>query len=264
MTAGQAGEGFAPTSLGRIHYVKRGSASGTPVILLHSIGTGIWTWDGVVEQLEKQFTCYSFDMLGHGQSDKPGKDIGIPGFTIGTAEAIRALGITRAHIVGNSVGGFIGVELAALYPELVDRLVMADSPAWFLTGAADRLKAGEATYDEKGLRKPSTLEQMKAGGVFLNPKQEWVDKINASRDQAGIWYKKTMDCLMWWDIRSRLPFIKAATLVMWGAHDIQMVGEDILLNNIPNASKAVLAEAGHISPVEDPKGFASAVVDFLK
>jgi pimeloyl-ACP methyl ester carboxylesterase len=101
---------------------------------------------------------------------------------------------------------------------------------------------------------------------FHKPIQEWVDSNNASREQAGVWVKKTMEALNWFDIVSRLPKIKAsASLIVYGEHDpLRELAEDILRYNLPNAEKAILKDLAHVPQVEGPEAFLDAVLPFLK
>ena len=255
-------EEYVPTPEGRIHFEKTGS--GTPVVMLHPLGTSTWAWNTVMEPLGQHFTCYAFDMLGHGRSDKPADSFAMPDWASSVDHAMQVLNIHRAHVIGNSVGAVLAVELAASYPERVDRLVLVGAPVFDPRLAAQRLKEGEASYDDKGMPIPRTLEELKAAGTFANPRAEWMEIGNESRTQAGLWVKKTMEALSWYDIMSRLPRIKAAaTLVLYGEHDRLRDGEELLQNNISNACKVVLPGLGHIPQIEDPETFVSAVVDFL-
>ena len=77
---------FVETSEGRIHYVHRGT--GTPLMLLHPLGTSTWTWEAVMGPLSEHYTCYAFDMLGHGLSDKPDRRLSIPDYADTLAQAM--------------------------------------------------------------------------------------------------------------------------------------------------------------------------------
>ena len=257
-------EEFVPVPEGRIHFVKTGR--GTPVVLFHPLGTSTWAWHTVMAPLSQHFTCYAFDMMGHGESDKPSADFAIPDFARAVDHAMQVMNIHRAHVVGNSVGAVLAVELAASYPDRIDRLVLVGAPVFDPRTAPQRLKEQTASYDRRGMPRPRTLEELKASATFgLNPRTEWVEKNNELRAQAGVWVKKTMEALASYDIASRLPHIKAAaTLVLYGEHDRLRDGEDLLRYNIPNASKVVLKGLGHIPQIEDPEAFLAPVLDFLK
>ena len=71
--------------------------------------------------------------------------------------------------------------------------------------------------------------------------------------------------LSYYDIMSRLPMIKASsTLVMYGEKDMLRDGEELLHNNIANASKTILPGLGHIPQIEDPEAFIDALLAFLQ
>ena len=74
-----------------------------------------------------------------------------------------------------------------------------------------------------------------------------------------------MQALSYYDIMSRLPRIQAtATLVMYGEVDRLRTGEELLHNNIVNASKKVLPGLGHIPQIEDPEVFVGELLPFLQ
>ena len=256
-------EEFVSVPEGRIHFVKKGS--GPPLVLLHALGSSTRTWDAVMDPLGQHFSCYAFDMLGHGQSEKPATDLSMPDFARATANAMREIGIDRAHVVANSVGAVVAVELAASYPDRVDRLVLVGCPARDIRTAPQSIKNLDAGYDEKGMPRPRTLEDTKAITWFINPKPEWVQRSNEDWAQCGLWARKTMEALLWYDILPRLPLVKAtATLLLLGEHDQWRKDEDLLRYNLPNASKMIVPGVGHAFQIEAPEAFVGAVLDFLK
>ncbi|MDA0263425.1 MAG: alpha/beta hydrolase [Chloroflexi bacterium] len=251
-----------PTPSGKMHFVKKGS--GYPVVLLHPLGTSIWTWEGVIESISQNYTCYAFDMLGHGNSDKPTRKFSLPDYAQALDHACQVLNIHRAHVVGNSVGAVLAAETAASFPDRVDKLTLVGMPVWSPFTAKERLKESAGQYDAKGLPKPRTLKSLKEATTFANPKQEWLDANNQSRAKAGIWVKNLMEALANYDVMSRLPMIKASsTMVMYGEVDRLRDGADLLHNNIINASKVILPGIGHIPQVEDPEAFLGALMPFL-
>ena len=168
-----------PTPSGNMHFIKKGS--GYPVVLLHPLGTSVWTWEGVVDSISQNYTCYAFDMLGHGESDKPNRHFSLPDYAQALDHACQVLNIHRAHVVGNSVGAVLATETAARFPERVDKLVLVGCPVYDPHTAKERLKAGSNQFDAKGLPKPRTLKGLKEATTFANPKQEWLESNNQSR-----------------------------------------------------------------------------------
>jgi 4,5:9,10-diseco-3-hydroxy-5,9,17-trioxoandrosta-1(10),2-diene-4-oate hydrolase len=124
------GEGWS------IHYTVRGE--GPDLILLHGGGpgaTGASNYSRNVDALSARFTTYVIDFPGWGRSSKNLNSFGTPSPFVNGARAVRAvmdaLGITKAHLCGNSFGGAAAFYLALEAPERVDRLVtMGPAGAW--------------------------------------------------------------------------------------------------------------------------------------
>lgn len=108
----------------RIHYTDEGA--GEPVILVHGFAVNAdinWRQSGVVQALVKQYRVIALDDRGHGLSDKP-HDTDRYGLEM-VRDVIRLmdhLKISKAHVVGYSMGGFITLKLVTMYP---DRLISA-------------------------------------------------------------------------------------------------------------------------------------------
>ena len=120
-------------------------------------------------------------------------------------------------------------------------------------------------WDEKGLPLTWGPDEMRSGGHFFNPRAEWSDELNRSRTEGGKWTRIHSTTNAWYDMIARLPIIKpAATLVIMG--EICRYNEivDIMVFNLPNASKVIIPKTGNFLHVEDTKGFSSAVLDFLE
>ena len=252
-----------PTRDGNMHYVKQGS--GFPLVMLHPLGTSTWAWHTVIDSMSQHFTCYAFDMLGHGESDKPTRHFNMPDYAQALDDACQLLNIHRGHYVGNSVGASLATEMAASFSDRLDKLVLVGCPVWDPRTAAQRIRDSEGDYKRDGTAKLRTLAGLKERTTFAEPRQEWVDSMNKTRAQAGVWVKKLGDALANYDIMARLPMIQArATLVMYGEHDRLREGEELLHNNIANASKTILPGLGHIPQIEDPEVFIDSLLAFLK
>ena len=261
-------EEFVQVPEGRIHFVKIGS--GPPVVIFHPGGSSSLSWIPVMDIMGQHFTCYAFDILGHGQSDNPPKEsFSIPDHGRCINQAMESLNINRAHFIGNLAGASLAIEMAASYPDRVDRLVLAVPPVVDPRTTPQRRAGLERLWDENGLPLAWDVEEMKAGRHFVNPKPEWIDQLNKERAQGGRWTRIHSTTNSWYDMVARLPIIKpTATLLINGGYvsyrDIENDIEDIFVYNLPNVSKVVVPGTGNFLYVEDPEGFASAVLDFLK
>ena len=123
--------------LSELVYTRKGS--GEPLVLLHGIGHRRQAWDPVLDLLAESYDVIAVDLAGFGES--PAYPDGVP-YTMDNAAAdlsanFAAWGIEKPHLVGNSLGGAIALELAA---RGLARSVTALSPAGFFRGA-DRFAA---------------------------------------------------------------------------------------------------------------------------
>jgi pimeloyl-ACP methyl ester carboxylesterase len=112
----------------QIHYVTQGE--GTPVILLHGFPEFWIAWRHQIPALAKHFQVIVPDLRGYGQTERPSKvaDYNISLLAADIECLIKALGFENAHIIGHDWGGAIAWNLALQYPEVVDRLVVLNSP----------------------------------------------------------------------------------------------------------------------------------------
>ena len=111
----------------QLSYVREGS--GTPLVLIHGLGSAATAWRTITPALAKEFDVIAFDLPGHGQTKFRDS---IPMDPHSLAEQVisnlDSLGITNFDLVGNSLGGWIAFEIAATYPERV-KSVTALAPA---------------------------------------------------------------------------------------------------------------------------------------
>ena len=257
-------EEFVPVPEGRMHFAKIGS--GPSLVIFHAGGSAISSWVPMMESLGQHFTCYGFDQLGHGESDEPPREsFSIPDHARSMDHAMQVLNIHRAHVIGHAAGASLALEMAASYPDRVDRLVLVTTPLGDPRITPQRVADTAHIWDESGRPLRQSAEQMKAAKHFFNPKPEWVDQLNDTRGRAGKWTRIHQATTTWYDMVARFPLVTAAaTLVLNGSDSRFREIEDILVYNLPNASKVVLPGTGNFAYIEDPEGFAAAVVDFLK
>ena len=245
---------------GTMHYITHGS--GPPLLMLHSAWGSGQFWVPVMEPLGQHYTVYAPDMLSHGDSAKP-----VPGFTIeeyakSKVEFMNSLGIDKAHVVGNSTGATISVELAASFPERVEKLVVAGAPVLEddeeRTWRADRLRA---TLEENGNPRPFVLDELKMW--FANPKEEQLTLANETRPEAGPDWMEVPRAVYAFEVLSRLSHISCPTLILYGEKDELRGKEHKLVQGIRGAQLAILPQAGHIPQLDDPEGFARVVLEFF-
>lgn len=113
----------------RLHYVEQGE--GEPLLLVHGLGSYHYTWRHNIEALAGQFHVFAVDLKGFGFSDKPkGPGYSIDDHVRSIESFIASIGINRAHYVGSSMGGEIGMRLCLKSPHVIDKLVLIGSSGY--------------------------------------------------------------------------------------------------------------------------------------
>src|SRR5438874_10457494 len=119
----------------RLHYLEAGR--GAPVVLLHGLGGDGSRWGPNIDPLAKDFHVFALDQIGFGQSDKPLANYHtgmLADFLVGF---LKAAGVGKASLVGNSMGAGVALYTAVHFPDVVDRIVLADGGGYrSATGAA--------------------------------------------------------------------------------------------------------------------------------
>ena len=106
------------------------AGSGEPLVLIHGIGSRWQVWEPILDRLASEREVIALDLPGFAGSPvpPPGTPAGVPSLTLLVGEFLDELGLDRPHVAGNSLGGWIALELAKLGRV---RSATAHSPAGF-------------------------------------------------------------------------------------------------------------------------------------
>ena len=244
------------------------------VVFAHGL---LWSgrmFDAQVAELADRFRCVAFDFRGQGQSEVTAGGYDMDTLSDDAAALIEALGCAPCHFVGLSMGGFIGMRLAARRPELVRSLVLMETsadpepaenvPRYRLLGGVVRL------LGTLGMRlvMPRVMRIM-FGRTFLeDPAREaerrlWRERGMANRPRGivraldGVIERKP--------VYDELGKIAVPTLVMVGDEDVATVPAkaERLHGAIRGSRLVVIPGAGHTSSVEQPEVVNAALEGFL-
>ena len=244
---------------GTISYLTDGQ--GPPLLLLHSLGVSSEAWSRVIESLAQSYSVYAWDMMGHGDSDKPPRNFLIEDYARNVTQFSDGLGLDQIILCGNSVGALIGLEVAAAYPEKVKALILVGCPGWDGWGRAERLMLSASNYDSEDNPLPATEEQLAMS--YTRVTKELIEWVTQQRAKAGLWMKKTMIAIGLYDTIPKLLRVRCPTLVVFGSEDLLREREKVLLEGISGAKHAVVPKAGHLPQLDNPEGFLQEVKQFL-
>ena len=245
---------------GVVNYAHAGS--GPPLLLLHS-AWGRWRfWLPVIDGLAEHFTVYAPDMIGHGDSARRRPGYTIPDFAKSVVDFMGAIGVDRAHVVGNSFSGTTSIELAAANPECIEKLVLVAPPTLLTDEEREARLAGfRAMTDAGGNLRPMTLDETRIW--FASPTHELLTLVNGSIAKISPEPLELARTVYYFDPLPRLPKIACPTLVLYGDQDNLLGRERILLQSIPDSRLEIFPGAGHLPHLEDPAGFTEVVLQFL-
>ena len=256
----------------RLRYVRAGT--GPAVVLLHGFASSIFTWRDVLPELARGHDVVAVDLPNSGGSairpDLP--PAAYPRLVIGLMDR---LGLGRASLVGNSLGGGIAVLVAAQHPEHVDRLVLIDSVGYNLA-AKDRpwvLRAAGAPPLARlleALPVRRAVVTLALRQVFFDDRLVTADRIDeyvapllrpgaVAAGQALLAGSGDMG------FPGVVAQVRAPTLVIWGREDrwVPVEDADRFLADIPGARKAVIEGCGHLPQEERPAEVLKLLEDFL-
>lgn len=249
---------------GRIYYEIAGS--GHPLVLIHGFSLDTRMWDDQFEPFAQRYRVIRYDVRGYGKSSTP---TSAPYSHAGDLKALLDhLGISRAHILGLSLGGAIAINFALTFPYMVSALVLADSVLWGHSWVETESGAIWRAGREQGIEEARRL--WLAHPMFLAARENPQVAAPLARivfDYSG-WHWVSDDPGLYPDPPDSqlLSRISVPTLALVGARDVPdfHVIADTLAHTIPNAHKVLLSGVGHMCNMEDPAGFNTAVLDFLR
>ena len=241
---------------------------GPALLLIHGLGYGRWGWGPVVAPLAERFRVLLFDNRGIGASDKPAGPYSASVLAGDAAAVLDAAGVTRAHVVGTSLGGMVAQALAVERAARVERLVLActtpgGAEAFPFPEQTVRLMA-EAAQMEPLVALRRFVENALAPGAPESLVDEIVELRQANPPDPAGWAAQAAAAASF-DGSARLAEIVAPTLVLHGDADqvVDVRNAELLAARIPGARAERFAGAGHLFFWEQPERFVAAVTEFL-
>jgi pimeloyl-ACP methyl ester carboxylesterase len=274
--AGQLRIRSVATSVGSISAVDAGG--GDPVILIHGLGATKASFLPSVAALAPAWRTIAVDLPGFGDSDKPVRGAYDAAFFARAMVALLdALGLERAHIIGNSMGGRVAIELGLSYPQRVGRLVLlAPSLAWlrrrrwapYLRWVPTQLgliQPAPRPIVEALVRRvvPGAGEEWTAAGIdeFLRSYLTPSGRAAFYAAAANIYLEEPHGPNGFW---TRLPSLRVPSLFVWGRQDaiVPAAFAGHVREALPSAEHLLL-DCGHVPQLERPRETHAAIERFL-
>ena len=261
-----------------VNYVELGS--GPPLLFVHGL-SGRWAnWLENIPEFAADHRVIALDLPGFGDSEMPRDKISISGYGEFLCRFMDEVGMRDAIVIGNSMGGFIGAEVAIKFPERVAKLVLVSAAGlsiehrrnepvlkalyatesvaqWFVTRMVGRSE--EVVGRPRGKRAAMWFVTPRA--VELAP--ELIIEQSYGAGKPG--FLPALDALTDYLIRDRLGDILSPTLIVWGKKDLLVPVRDAYEFHklIPSSELIVYPDVGHVAMLEVPAQFNADVRDFL-
>lgn len=255
----------------RIHYLDVGE--GPVVVFLHGSGPGasghsnfkgnypIWAQRG--------YRCIVPDLVGFGYSDKP-DDVEYPleFFVECLKQTLDAIGVTHCALVGNSLGGAVGIGLALAHPEMVDKLILMAPGGMSEREAYLQMPGMQKMFEVYFSEEPINASSMRAlfeFGLVHDPRHITDELIAERLHVMELMNSQVMLTMAIPDLSQRLSELQCPVLVFWGADDQMMPDSGILAlaNHCGDMKMIVLSECGHWAMVEYEALFNRECLHFL-
>jgi 3-oxoadipate enol-lactonase len=248
-----------------LHYETYGE--GEPILFIHGLGSSTRDWELQVSEFSRDYQVVLFDVRGHGKSDKPPGPYSIPLFAKDAAGLLGKLEISPAHIVGISMGGMIGLQLAVDRPELVRSLVVINCGSELvIKNMKDRIQVWQRLLIPRifGMRK---MGQVLGDRLFPKPEQEEIRAIFIDhwRENDVRAYNQAFKALVGWSVTDKLETIECPVLVVAADEDYTSVeSKENYVQKIKNGKLIVVKDSRHPTPVDQPEIFNQVLRDFLE
>jgi len=253
----------------QLHIAVQGpaQADAAPVVLAHALGLDLSMWDELAAHLAATRSVLRYDQRGHGASAVPQGPYRLDDLVDDTARIIREWGRGPVVFIGLSMGGMVGQGLAIRHPELVKGVVLANTTAQYPEAAQAMWAQRIAAVEQGGLEAIAEMAMERYFTAAFRAQQP--DAAAAQRatllrtNAAG--YVASCRAVAAVDWLDQLARIACPTLVIAGAHDIGAppAMAQAIAERVRGAELVTLADASHISVIEQPAPFAAAVDAFL-
>jgi pimeloyl-ACP methyl ester carboxylesterase len=252
----------------RVHY--RDEGTGLPLLLIHGTSSSLHTWDGWVQHLQSRHRIIRLDLPGFGLTGPaPDADYRASRHARVVLGLLDRIGVERADVAGNSLGGRVALTLAPEHPTRVNRLILIDSRG--LSGlqkpAIDRATSISVVGPALRWITPRALVRWAVEAIYADPARvtdELVDRYDDLIRRDGNRQAK-IDAVTGPgdpDLDDRLGEVQAQVLLLWGRQDrrIPVSAGYRMRDGLREAKLVIYENAGHV-PMEELPAETSADAD---
>ena len=245
----------------RLHYAQQGPRTGPAVLMLHGYADSWFSFSRVMPLMPAEVRVIVPDQRGHGDSDRPGSGYAVSEFADDASRLLDALDVSKAVVIGHSMGTFVARRLVAKDPGRVTRLVLIGGAL-----AADNAALRELAAGVKALTDPVDQHFARAfqmACVRQPVSEAFIEAVvsNSRRLPARLW-REILDRLI--DDKPKIAPAQCRTLVIGGRQDsvFNSIEQIALARSFPRGELELVHGIGHCFHWEDPDRFVKALKRF--
>jgi len=267
---------FLPVAGMEVHYRDEGDPQDSlPIVLIHGTGASLHTFEGWAQALKTRKRVIRMDLPAFGLTGPfPDRDYTMGNYVAFLDDFLRALGVERCILAGNSLGGAIAWQYTAEKPERVERLILIDAAGYpsaakseplaftlaripvlsklftFITPRAAVRVSLENVYADQSKVSDELVALYFDLSLRAGNRQAFVDRLNTPYDDSKL---------------PRLKAIQQPTLILWGAEDMLIPVEmaQRFHEDLPQSTLVILENVGHVPMEESPAESLAPVLAFL-
>lgn len=239
---------------------------GTDLVLIHGLGSSLHDWDAFIPDLSRFHRVLRWDVRGFGQSDKPAGPYTPQLFAQDLAGLLRALGISKTHVAGISMGGVIAQRFILDYPEAVSSLTLISTSSEVSEAAQKAWEKTADTIEQRGFSSKTEFAQRIFAPSFVKNFPHEVQTMagrTATNDPRA--YAAAARAIGSFNWTAELGRIQVPTLILQGREDMLTPpgGSIKLSRGIPRSRLLMIPDCGHVVPLEKPQLFQQTLLAFL-
>jgi pimeloyl-ACP methyl ester carboxylesterase len=254
---------------------------GPTLIFIHGLAGRWQNWLENIPFFARDHRVIAMDLPGFGESEMPIEPISINGYARTVDKLCDAVGVDSGVIIGNSMGGFIGAELAIRFPARVERLCLVGAAGLSIESLRTERQRGVRHRTENvvffnlgwlATRSPAMTARRRLRRMILLLVAAHPERLSGAltaelvRGAGKPGFSDALDALCRYPIRDRLGDIACPTLIVWGDKDRLVPVKDAheFERLITDSRKVIYADTGHLPMVERPVRFNDDLRLFLE
>lgn len=237
------------------------------VVMSHSLACSLRMWDEQAALLRRQYRVLRFDTRGHGESDAPAGAYSLDQLAGDLKGLLDALDVRQAHFVGLSLGGMIGMTYALKHPGAFRSLALCDTTSRIPAEAKPVWEGRIKTAQQQGMEPlvEPTLQRWFTE-PFRKRRPDMMKRVGELiRNTPVAGYVGCCHAISKLDLTDRIGAIHCRTIVIVGDQDVgtPVPMSEAIHKAIPGSELVILKDASHLSNLEQPEAFNSALERFL-